>query len=78
MKKITVYGSGCKTCVNTKDLIRQTADELGVEVDIEEVTDTAEIMSAGIMSTPGIALDGEIVHAGSQPTREMIAGWLEK
>ena len=37
MKKITVYGSGCKTCVNTKDLIRRTAEELGVEVDIEKI-----------------------------------------
>ena len=77
MKEITVYGSGCKNCQNAKDLIRQVAEQIGVPVDVKEVTDTAEIMAAGIMSTPGVAIDGEIVHVGSVPTPEQVRGWLQ-
>ena len=76
MKQIIVYGSGCRTCRSARDLIRQVADELGVDVDVTEVTDTAEILAAGIMSTPGVAIDGEIVHVGSMPERAAIESWL--
>ncbi|WP_038034853.1 thioredoxin family protein [Thermopetrobacter sp. TC1] len=77
MKEIIVYGSGCKTCQNAKDLIRQVAQDLGVDVDVKEVTDTAEILAAGVMSTPGIAINGQIVHVGSIPERATIEGWLK-
>ena len=77
MKKITVYGSGCKNCVNAKDIIRQVAEQMGVPVEVEEVTDTADIMAAGIMSTPGVAIDGEIVHVGSVPTPDQVRAWLQ-
>ena len=77
MKEIIVYGSGCKNCQNTKELIRRTAEELGVEVNVGEVTDTVEIMTAGVMSTPGVSVDGKVVHAGGLPTREAIEGWLK-
>ncbi len=76
MKEIIVYGSGCKNCQNTKALIRRVADELGIEANIGEVTDTVEIMSAGVMSTPGVAVDGQIVHTGSHPSREQVEEWL--
>ncbi len=77
MKEIIVYGSGCKNCQNTKELIRKVAGELGVEANVGEVTDTVEIMSAGVMSTPGVSVDGKVVHAGGIPTREAIEGWLK-
>ena len=77
MKKITVYGSGCKNCVNAKDIIRQVAEQMGVPVELEEVTDTAQIMAAGIMSTPGVAIDGQIVHVGSVPTPDQVRTWLQ-
>ncbi|HHN67414.1 MAG TPA: thioredoxin family protein [Thermopetrobacter sp.] len=77
MKDIIVYGSDCTNCHNTKELIRQVAEALGVAADIREVTDTVEIMRAGVMSTPGVAVNGEVVHAGGVPTREAIEGWLK-
>ncbi len=77
MKEIIVYGSGCKNCQTTKELIRKVAGELGVEANVGEVTDTMEIMSAGVMSTPGVSVDGKVVHAGGIPTREAIEGWLK-
>ncbi len=77
MKEFTVYGSGCCNCDNTKNLIRQEAERMGVPVEVKEVTDTAEIMAAGIMSTPGVALNGEIVHVGSVPTPAQVRAWLQ-
>ena len=76
MKEFTVYGSGCRNCDNTKNLIRQVAEHVGVPVEVKEVTDMAEIMAAGIMSTPGVALNGEIMHVGGVPTPEEVRAWL--
>ena len=78
MKTIKVLGSGCKNCVNTADLIRQKADELGVEVEVVKVTDMGEIMGYGVMSTPGVVIDEKVVHAGSVPGMEQIAKWLRE
>jgi len=76
MKTIEVLGTGCKKCVNTATLIEQTAQELGQEVSVTKVTDPARIMAYQVMSTPAVAVDGKVVHSGSIPTREQIAGWL--
>ena len=78
MKVIKVLGSGCKTCGNAADLIARKADELGVTVSIKKVTDMAGIMGYGVMSTPGVVIDGKLVHAGGMPTAEQIAGWLRE
>ena len=77
MKKIEVLGTGCKKCVNTADQIQALADELGVEVEVEKVTDPAAIMGYQVMSTPGVAIDGKLVHSGSVPDRGRIESMLE-
>ena len=77
MKKIEVLGTGCKKCVNTADQIQSLADELGVEVEVEKVTDPAAIMGYQVMSTPGVAIDGKLVHSGSVPDRGRIESMLE-
>jgi small redox-active disulfide protein 2 len=76
MKRIKVLGSGCKTCVNTAKLIEEKAAALGVAVEIEKITDMAEIMGFGVMSTPGIVVDGKVVHAGGLPGAAAIEQWL--
>lgn len=76
MKDIKVLGSGCANCVNTAKLIEQVAKEQGVEVAVEKVTDIAQIMSYGVMRTPGVVVDGQVVHAGGIPDRKKIEGWL--
>ncbi|WP_294947494.1 thioredoxin family protein [Sulfurivirga sp.] len=77
MKEIKVLGSGCANCQTTARLIEEVARELGVEVNIEKVEDIAQIMSYGVMSTPGVVIDGKVVHAGGVPGRDQIAGWLK-
>ena len=77
MKQIKVLGSGCRNCQTTYDLIRQVADEKGVEVELEKVQEMAEIMGYGVMSTPGVVVDGQVVHAGGVPDRRAVASWFD-
>ena len=77
MKTFKVLGSGCKKCANTADLIAQKAKAAGVEVNILKVTDMAEIMGYGVMSTPGVVLDEALVHAGGLPTPAQVDDWIK-
>jgi small redox-active disulfide protein 2 len=76
MKTIKVLGSGCRNCQTTAQLIAEIAKAKGVEIQLEKVEAMAEIVSFGVMSTPGVVIDGEVVHAGGVPDRKKIEGWL--
>jgi small redox-active disulfide protein 2 len=76
MKNIKVLGGCCRNCETTAALIQQVADEKGAAIEIEKVTEIAQIMGYGVMSTPGVVVDGEVVHAGGVPDRQTIEGWL--
>jgi small redox-active disulfide protein 2 len=76
MKDVKVLGSGCKRCVTTAEMVQSAADNLGVPITVEKVTDYAAIAAYGIASTPGIVVDGKVVHAGGLPKAEDIARWL--
>jgi len=77
MKNVKVLGSGCKRCQEAADLVRAEAQRLGLAIEIEKVSDYAEIAAFGVASTPGIVIDGEVVHAGGLPKPEDVAKWLE-
>ena len=76
MKNIKVLGTGCANCKTTLRLIEDAAKEKGVAVELEKVEDIQAIMSYGVMATPGVVVDGKVVHAGGVPSRDKIAGWL--
>ncbi len=76
MKSVKVFGPGCKRCESTEAMIRDAAAKLGIEVDVEKVTDPKSIAMAGVMSTPGISIDGKLVHAGGLPDAAKLEGWL--
>lgn len=76
MKSIKVLGTGCANCMTTLKLIEAAAKEKGVEIQLEKVEQIQDIMAYGVMSTPGVVVDGKVVHAGGVPGREKIAGWL--
>ena len=76
MKDIKVLGPGCKRCQATEDMVKAEAARLGVDVTVEKVTDYAAIAGYGIVSTPGIVIDGKVVHAGGLPKAEDLAKWL--
>ncbi len=72
MKTIKVLGTGCRNCEITAKVIAQAAKEAGVEIKLEKVTDIAEIMSYGVMSTPGVVVDGKVVHSGGVPGPDLV------
>jgi small redox-active disulfide protein 2 len=76
MKDVKVLGPGCKRCVTTAGMVQAAADKLGVPVQVEKVTDYAAIAGYGIVSTPGIVIDGKVVHAGGLPKPDDLARWL--
>jgi len=76
MKIVKVLGTGCANCKTTLKLIEQVAAEKGVAVQLEKVEDIQAIIGYGVMSTPGVVIDGAVVHAGGVPSRDKIAGWL--
>jgi len=76
MKDIKVLGSGCANCKATLKLIEEAARARGVEVKLEKVEDMAAILGYGVMSTPGVVIDGKVVHAGGVPDRKKIDSWL--
>ncbi len=76
LKNIKVLGTGCANCKNTIALIEQVAKASGVAVQVEKVEDLRDIMGYGVMSTPGVVVDGKVVHAGGVPARDKIEQWL--
>jgi small redox-active disulfide protein 2 len=76
MKNIKVLGSGCANCKTTLKLIEEIAQARGVAVNLEKVDDMAAILGYGVMSTPGVVIDGKVVHAGGVPDRKKVESWL--
>ena len=73
---IKVLGTGCANCKNTIALIDQVSKSRGVTVTLEKVEDLRDIMGYGIMSTPGVVIDGKVVHAGGVPSRDKVEEWF--
>ena len=76
MKEVKILGTGCANCKNTMALVEQAAKEKGVEITLEKVEDLPAIMGYGVMSTPGVVIDGVVVHAGGVPTKAKIESWF--
>lgn len=78
MKNIKILGSGCANCKRLEATTRKVVNALGIEAEIEKVTDYAEIMKYPILSTPGLVINEKLVSAGRIPTEEQIETWLKE
>ncbi|MEI8312347.1 MAG: thioredoxin family protein [Verrucomicrobiota bacterium] len=67
MKKLQILGTGCPKCNALAEAAKTAADELGLEYEIEKVTDLKAIMSFGVMTTPALVVDGSVKIAGKVP-----------
>ncbi len=76
MLNIKVLGPGCPNCVNLEKLCREVIAENHIEAEIEKVTDYKDIMSYGIMSTPGLVVNGKVVLSGKMPVKSTLTHWL--
>ena len=76
MKNIKVLGSGCAKCKLTLKAIEEVAQQQGVQVNLQKVEEIRDIMAYRVLSTPGVVVDGKVVHVGSVPSRDLIISWL--
>ena len=76
MVTIKVLGSGCPNCKRRKAVTRKVVESLGIEAQIEKVTDCAEIMKYPILQTPGLVINETLISAGRIPGEDQIAQWL--
>ena len=73
---IQVLGTGCANCQATLALIDEVAQAKGVAITLGKVEDIKDIMGYGVMSTPGVVINGKVVHAGGVPSRGKVEQWL--
>ena len=76
MKKIQILGTGCPKCRQLAELASQTASEMGIQYELEKVTQLSDIMRFGVMVTPALAVDGIVKCAGRIPSASQIKEML--
>lgn len=75
---IQVLGTGCTKCKQLEKMTREVAAELKLDANIEKVEDIYKIMQAGVMTTPALVIDGEVVVKGKVPSVKELKGILGK
>lgn len=76
MKIVKVLGSGCRKCEKTADIIQEVARAQDISVELEKVSDPQVIMRYGVMRTPAVVVDEQLVHSGSVPRPQDVEQWL--
>lgn len=74
---ILVLGTGCANCKNAYNQVEKVTQELGLSVQLEKVEDIAEIAKYGVMTTPSVVVNGQVVHSGGVPSASMIKAWFK-
>lgn len=78
MLHIKVLGSGCANCKRLEAETRAALEEAGIAFELTKVTDYADIASYGILSTPGLVMNEQVVSAGRIPSRASIVEWARQ
>jgi small redox-active disulfide protein 2 len=78
MNVIKVYGSGCPTCKKLEAMCFDALQELDINADVQKVTDIQEIVKSGILSTPGLEINGKMVSSGKLPIKETLIHWIKE
>jgi small redox-active disulfide protein 2 len=76
--EIKVFGPGCPRCKQTEKNAVEALKELNLEANVVHVSDLKEIMSHGIMMTPGLAIDEKVACTGKIPSVEEIKKWVSE
>ena len=73
---IKILGTGCQNCQDLEQVTRDAVAAQGISAEFEKVTDPGEIASWGVMSTPALVIDDEVVLAGRVPSKDDVAALL--
>ncbi len=76
MKTIKVLGTGCGKCTTTARIIEEAIEDIGADMTVEKVEDIQTFMHYGVLATPAVVIDDEVVHSGGVPNRSQIEAWL--
>ena len=76
VKKVQVLGPGCPNCTRLAENVQAAVTDLGVEAQVEKVSDIGAIVSFGVMATPALVVDGEVKVVGKVPSVAEIKGFL--
>jgi len=77
MLNIKILGSGCANCKRVEAIARKAVETLGLDAEVEKVTDFSEIMKWPIISTPGLVINDKVVSSGRIPSEDEVKGWLK-
>jgi small redox-active disulfide protein 2 len=77
MKHIKILGPGCMKCKQLAENAKVAVEQLGVEYELDKVTEISEIMQHGVMMTPGLVVDGEVKSSGKVLSVEQIKAMLQ-
>jgi small redox-active disulfide protein 2 len=76
--KVQILGSGCAKCKTLEERVRQLVAKHQLPVEVEKVTDIQEIIKYGIMTTPGLVIDGVVKSVGSIPKDDQLLVWMKE
>jgi small redox-active disulfide protein 2 len=76
MVVVRVLGAGCARCSELERMCFNVAAENNIDADIQKITDLKEIMSFGIMQTPGLVINGKVKINGKLPTPATLLHWM--
>jgi len=74
--RMQIYGSGCAKCQKLSENAAAAIQKLGIDCELEKITDLDRIVEAGVMLTPALAIDGKVVSTGTVLSADAIAGLL--
>lgn len=76
--EIKVLGPGCANCNKLETMTTEVVKELGIDATVEKITDIKEIAMSGVLLTPGLIIDGEIILSGKLPSKSQLAELVAK
>ena len=75
--QVKVLGTGCPKCIALEERVAKVAADNNIEIELEKVTDINDIMSYGVMMTPGLVVDDDVKISGKLPSEDQILDWIQ-
>jgi small redox-active disulfide protein 2 len=75
---VKVLGVGCTKCKSLEQRLQDLKSQYQLDIEIQKVSEIKDIMSYGIMVTPGLVIDGKLKSVGKVPREDEILKWIEE
>lgn len=78
MVEIKVLGTGCPNCHKLESMCHEVVNDLGIDAQIESITDMDKFMDYGVLLTPALVINGEVKVQGKLPLRPTLVNWIKQ